>query len=193
MISAGLPRGGVPVAFEVAQALHAPLDVCVVRKLGTPWDKELAMGAIAPNNVQILDLSLAQRLSVSEEEIQKTAATERQELERLERLYRGDRRPLDVSSKTVIVVDDGVATGASILAAIAALRRQKAARIVVAIPVAPVQACHTIRMEADEIVCVAQPEMFFAVSQWYESFTQTTDQEVRSLLEKDTRPAPRAA
>jgi putative phosphoribosyl transferase len=193
VIVLGLPRGGVPVAFEVAQALHVPLDVFVVRKLGTPWNKELAMGAIAPGGVQVLDLSLAQRLSVSEEAIQEVVAVERRELERMERLYRGDRPQLALAGKTVILVDDGVATGSSILAAIAALRRRKAARIVVAIPVAPAAACDAIRMEADDVVCVAEPEMFLAISQWYENFTQTTDEDVCALLEQAVWPRPRAA
>jgi putative phosphoribosyl transferase len=193
VIVLGLPRGGMPVAFEVAQALHVPLDVLVIRKLGTPWNRELAMGAIAPSGVQVLDLSLAQRLSVSEEAIQKVVAIERHELERMERLYRGDRSPLELAGKTVILVDDGIATGSSILAAIAALRRQKAARIVVAIPVAPASACDAIRMEADDVVCVAEPAMFLAVSQWYENFTQTTDEDVCALLEQAAWPMPRAA
>jgi putative phosphoribosyl transferase len=193
VIVLGLPRGGVPVAFEVAQALHAPLDVFVVRKLGTPWNKELAIGAIAPGGVQVIDLSLAQRLSVSEEAIQETVSAALQDLQRMERLYRRERPPLSVTGKTVILVDDGIATGASIRAAIAALRRQKATRIVVAIPVAPASACNAIRMEADEVVCVAEPEMFLAVSQWYENFTQTTDEDVRSLLEEAARPILRAA
>jgi putative phosphoribosyl transferase len=138
-------------------------------------------------------LTLAQRLSVSDEEIEKTVAAERKELKRQERLYRGNRLALDVRGKTVILVDDGIATGASILAAIAALRRQKIGRLVVAIPVAPANACDAIRMEADELVCVAEPRTFFAVSQWYENFTQTTDEDVRALLKQAARPVSRAA
>lgn len=193
VIVLGLPRGGVPVAFEVAHALRVPLDVFVVRKLGIPWHKELAMGAVASKGIKVLDLTLAQRLSVSDEEIEKTVAAERKELKRQERLYRGNRPALDLRGKTVILVDDGIATGASILAAIAALRRQKVGRIVVAIPVAPANACDAIRMEADELVCVAEPRMFFAVSQWYENFTQTTDEDVRALLTQAARPVSRVA
>jgi putative phosphoribosyl transferase len=184
VIVLGLPRAGVPVAFEVAHALRLPLDVFVVRKLGTPWHKELAMGAIAPEGVQVLDISLAQRLSVSDEEIHKIIAGERKELKRQERLYRGNRPPLELRAKVVILVDDGIATGTSVLAAIAALRRQKVGRIVVAIAVAPANVCDAIRMEADELICAAEARMFFAVSQWYETFTQTTDEDVRALLKQ---------
>ena len=151
------------------------------------------MGAIASGGAQVLDLSLAQRLSVSEEAIQEVVAVERRELERMERLYRGDRPQLAIAGKTVILVDDGVATGSSILAAIAALRRRKVARIVVAIPVAPAAACDAIRMQADDVVCVAEPEMFLAISQWYENFTQTTDEDVRALLQRAAWPIPCAA
>lgn len=189
----GLPRGGVPVAFEVAQSLRVPLDVFVVRKLGTPWNRELGMGAIAPSGVQILDLSMVRELCVTDEAIREVAAEELQELERRERLYRSGRPPLSVAGRTVILVDDGIATGSSILAAIAALRRQQAARIVVAIPVAPAIACSAIRMEADELVSVAEPAMFFAVSQWYADFGQTTDDDVCALLWEANRSLPRAA
>lgn len=189
----GLPRGGVPVAFEVARALKAPLDVLVVRKLGTPWNRELGMGAIAPGGVQILDLSIVKELCVTDEAIGEVAAAELEELERREHLYRSGRPPLSVAGKTVILVDDGIATGSSILAGIAALRRQQAERIVVAIPVAPATACSAIRMEADEVVSVAEPEMFFAVSQWYSDFSQTSDDDVRRLLEQAALSMPRAA
>jgi predicted phosphoribosyltransferase len=189
----GLPRGGVPVAYEVAQALRAPLDVFVVRKLGTPWNRELAMGAIAPGGVQILDLSMVRALCVPEEAIREVADAELQELERRELLYRNGRPPLSVAGQTVILVDDGIATGSSVLAAIAALRRQQAVRIVVAIPVAPANACSAIRMEADEVVSVAEPAMFFAVSQWYADFNQTTDDDVCELLREANRSLPRAA
>lgn len=187
----GLPRGGVPVAFQVAEVLNAPLDVLVVRKLGTPWERELAMGAIASGNVQVVDLSLVKQLCVPNEAIQDVAAVERNELARQERLYRGNRPPLAVAGKTVILVDDGIATGSCILAAIASVRRQEAARIVVAIPVAPATACNAIRMEADEVISVTEPETFLAVSQWYEDFSQTSDDEVCALLERSS--IPRAA
>jgi predicted phosphoribosyltransferase len=191
----GLPRGGVPVAFEVARVLNLPLDILVVRKLSTPWERELAMGAIAPGDVQVLDLSMVKQLCVPSEAIEELAAVERKELERQERLYRGDRPPLAVAGKAVVLVDDGIATGSCILAAIAAVRRQGAAQVVVAVPVAPANACSAIRMEADEVISVAQPEMFFAVSQWYEDFSQTSDDEVRLLLERSRifSSNPRAA
>jgi putative phosphoribosyl transferase len=193
VIVLGLPRGGVPVAFEVAGVLHVPLDVLVVRKLGTPWQRELAMGAIAPGDVQVLDLSLVKQLCVPSEAIQEVAALERKELERQERLYRGNRPSLSVAGKTVILVDDGIATGSCILAAIAAVRKQGAARVVVAVPVAPATACSAIRMEADEVISVAEPEMFLAVSQWYEDFSQISDGQVRALLERSISSLPHAA
>ena len=189
----GLPRGGVPVAFQVAQVLNAPLDVLVVRKLGIPWERELAMGAIASGEVQVLDLSSVKQLCVPNEDIQDVVAVERNELARQERLYRGNRPPLAVAGKTVILVDDGIATGSCILAAITAVRRQGAALIVVAVPVGPATACNAIRMEADEVISVAEPETFLAISQWYEDFSQTSDDEVCALLEKQSSSAPRAA
>ncbi|HYL12013.1 MAG TPA: phosphoribosyltransferase [Terriglobales bacterium] len=193
VIVLGLPRGGVPVAFQVAQALHAPLDVLVVRKLGTPWNSELAMGAIASGGVQVLDLSIVKELCVTEEAIQEVVDSEHRELERRERLYRGNRPPLELAHKTVILVDDGIATGSSILAAVSAIRRRQAARVVVAIPVAPASGCSAIRMEADEVINVAEPEMFLAVSQWYENFSEISDEDVRMLLEKAAGGMPRAA
>jgi len=189
----GLSRGGVPVAFEVARVLNVPLDVLVVRKLGTPWERELAMGAIAAGEVQVLDLSMVKQLGVPSQAIQEVAAAERKELERQERLYRGNRSPLSVAGKTVILVDDGIATGSCLLAAIAAVRRQGAARVVVAVPVAPATACSAIRMEADEVISVAEPEMFLAVSRWYVDFGQMSDDEVRALLERSRGSMPRAA
>ena len=184
VIVLGLPRGGVPVAYEVARVLNLPLDVVVVRKLGTPWQRELAMGAIAPGDVQVLDLSRVKQLCVPAEAIEQVAAAQRKELERQNRLYRGNHPPLSVAGKAVILVDDGIATGSCILAAIAAVRKQGAARIVVAVPVAPAAVCRAIRLEADEVISVAEPEAFFAVSQWYKDFSQTSDDEVRTLLER---------
>jgi putative phosphoribosyl transferase len=189
----GLPRGGVPVAFQVAQALKAPLDVFVVRKLGTPWNPELAMGAVASGGVQVLDLSIVKELCVSEVDIQEVAASELRELERREKLYRSNRPAPELSGKTVILVDDGIATGCSLLAAIAAIRRRKAARIVVAIPVAPAYGCSAIRAEADEVVSVAEPEQFLAVSQWYEDFSQISDDDICSLLNQAAGSLPHAA
>lgn len=193
VIVLALPRGGVPVAWEVASTLHLPLDVFVVSKLGTPWNRELAMGAIAERGVQVLDLSIVKALCLSDEDIQEVAAAARKELEYREELYRSGRPPLDLAGETVILVDDGIATGCSILAAIAAIRRRNAARVVVAVPVAPAFGCAAIRMEADELISVAEPETFLAVSQWYEDFTQISDEDVRRLVESATGSLPRAA
>jgi putative phosphoribosyl transferase len=193
VIVLALPRGGLPVAFQVAQALGVPLDVFVVRKLGTPWNRELAMGAVASGGVQVLDLSVVKELCVSEADVQEITASELSELTRRERLYRGNRPAPELTGKTVILVDDGIATGCSLLAAIAAIRRQEAARIVVAIPVAPAFGCSAIRAEADEVVSVAEPEHFLAVSQWYENFSQISDDDVRAWLEQSAGSLPRAA
>jgi putative phosphoribosyl transferase len=193
VVVVGLIRGGVAVASEVARSLRAPLDVLVVRKLGVPWNEELAMGAIAASGVRVLDLSLVRELSLSDSFIQELADAELLELQRREQLYRGDRPPLSVAGKTVVLVDDGIATGCSILAGIGALRRQQAARVVVAIPVAPMSACNVLRMEADEVVCLAEPASFLAISQWYEDFGQISDGEVRTLLEQANKPMPSAA
>jgi predicted phosphoribosyltransferase len=167
----------------VAGALHLPLDVFVVSKLGSPWNSELAMGAVAEGGVQVLDLSIVTAMGVSEENIQEATAAARAELETRARLYRSGRPPLELEAKTVVVVDDGIATGCSILAAIAAIRRKKATRVVVAVPVAPALGCSATRMEADEVISVEEPETFLAVSQWYQDFSQVSDEEVRHLLE----------
>lgn len=182
VIVLGLPRGGVPVASEVANALHVPLDVFVVSKLGTPWEQELAMGAVAEGGVQVLDLSLTKVLGISKQEIQQVAATAQKELECRKSSYRGGRPPFELNGKTVILVDDGIATGCSILAAIAAIRRENATRVVVAVPVAPASGCSAIRMEADDVISVEEPEMFLAVSQWYRDFKQVSDDDVQRLL-----------
>jgi putative phosphoribosyl transferase len=193
VIVLGLPRGGVPVASAVAGALHVPLDVFAVSKLGTPWNRELAMGAVAEGGVQVLDLSIVKELCVSEKDIQEVAAAARKELEYRQESYRGGRRPLELAEKTIILVDDGIATGCSILAAVAAIRRRKAARVVVAVPVAPASGCRAIRMEADEVISGAEPELFLAVSQWYQDFSQISDEDVRSLLDRSAASIPRAA
>jgi putative phosphoribosyl transferase len=193
VIVLGLPRGGVPVAFAVAGALHVPIDVFVVSKVGTPWNRELAMGAVAEGGIQVLDLSMVKELCVSEKDIQEVAAAARKELEYREELYCGGRPPLELVGKTVILVDDGIATGCSILAAVAAIRQRKAARVVVAVPVAPAAGCSAIRMEADEVISVAEPELFLAVSQWYQDFSQISDEDVRSLLDRSAASIPRAA
>ncbi len=177
-----LPRGGVPVAFEVARELKAPLDVFVVRKLGLPAQPELAMGAIASGGIQVLNDEVVHALGVPHETIEKVAAREREELARREQLYRGDRPPQSVEGKTVILVDDGVATGSTMRAAIKALREQKPADLVVAIPVAPPETCEALRREADTVVCTRTPEPFLALGAWYASFPQTPDAEIQDLL-----------
>lgn len=179
-----LPRGGVPVAFEVAQALHAPLDVFLVRKLGVPGHEELAMGAIASGGVLVLNEDVVQALDISEDVIAAVAAKEQQELERRERRYRGDRPAPDVHGQVVILVDDGLATGSTMRAALAALRQQQPARLVVAVPVGAPATCAEFQAETDETVCARTPEPFYAVGLWYEDFTQTTDEEVHDLLER---------
>lgn len=179
-----LPRGGVPVGYEIAQALRLPLDVFVVRKLGTPGQPELAMGAIASGGVTVINRDVVDALGIADYMVRQVAETEQQELERRERHYRGDRPPLEAGGKTVILVDDGLATGSSMRAAAAALRRMQAARIVVAVPVAAPATCNQLRAEIDELVCASTPEPFLAVGQWYRDFSQTTDEEVRELLER---------
>lgn len=179
-----LPRGGVPVAFEVAKALRAPLDIFLVRKLGVPGHEELAMGAIATGGVRVLNDDVVEYLRIPSSVIDSVAANELRELERRERIYRGNRPEPDVRGKTVILVDDGLATGSTMRAAVAALRQQSPARIVVAVPVSAPQTCDEYRMGVDEIVCAITPEPFYGVGQWYEDFSQTTDEEVSDLLEK---------
>ncbi len=177
-----LPRGGVPVAYEVAKALHAPLDVFVVRKLGVPGHEELAMGAIATGGIRVINEEVVRMLRIPDRIIDAVAAQEQQELERRERLYRDDRPPPDVSGRTVILIDDGLATGSTMRAAVEALRRQHPARIVVAVPVAAPSICDEFRAEVDDIICAKTPEPFYGVGYWYEDFSQTTDEEVHDLL-----------
>jgi len=179
-----LPRGGVPVAFEVAQALNAPLDIFVVRKLGLPGDEELAMGAVASGNVRVLNDEVVRSFGVSDGVIDAVAEKEEIELKRRERLYRGDAPVPDAAGKTILLVDDGIATGSTMRAAVAALRRQHPARIVVAVPVAPPSTCEDLQTEADEVISVMTPEPFYAVGQWYKIFDQTTDKQVRELYER---------
>lgn len=179
-----LPRGGVPVAYEVARALHAPLDIYLVRKLGVPGQEELAMGAIATGGVRVLNEDVVNYLGIPKSVIDSVAEIELQELERRERAYRGDRPEPDVRGKTVILVDDGLATGSTMRAAAEALRQQQPGRIVVAVPVSAPQTCDEYRMGVDEIVCAVTPEPFYGVGQWYTDFSQTTDEEVRELLAK---------
>jgi putative phosphoribosyl transferase len=179
----GLPRGGVPVAGEVARILAAPLDVFVVRKLGVPGHEELAMGAIASGGGRVLNEAVIDRLGVTEDEVEAVARSEASVLDRRERAYRDNRPPAPVAGATVIVVDDGLATGASMRAAVHALRPQEPAAVVVAVPVASPETCRDIRAEAEEVVCVRTPENFLAVGQAYDDFSPTTDDEVRAVLE----------
>ena len=180
----GLPRGGVPVAAQVARSLRAVLDVFVVRKLGLPGRRELAMGAIATGGVRVLNSELVEAFHIPGDVIDAVAADEQRELERRERAYRDDLPAPDVEGKTVIVVDDGIATGSTMLAAVAALRQLKAGRIVVAAPTIARSTYHQIRGAADDVVAVIAPEEFYGVGQWYEDFSQTTDEEVRDLLKQ---------
>ena len=181
-----LPRGGVPVAAEVARALGAPLDVFVVRKLGVPGHEEFAFGAIATGGVRVLNEDVVRALQIPDRVIDAVAAREQEELARRERVYRGDRPPLDVRGRTVILVDDGLATGATMQAAIRALRQQQPARIVVAVPTASLETCDELKREVDEVICATTPDPFYAVGLWYEDFSQTTDEEVRELLARST-------
>jgi putative phosphoribosyl transferase len=190
-----IPRGGVPVAYEVARALRARLDVILVRKLGLPAQPELAMGAIASGGVRVLNQEVVGSLQIPDSVIESVAARERAELERREHAYRAGRAALDLAGQTVILVDDGLATGSSMRAAITAARERKAASVVVAVPVAPPSTCRALAHLADELVCPKQPQIFAALSEWYDDFTQTSDDEVRQLLEDAlgfTNPGPDA-
>ena len=183
-----LPRGGVPVAFEVAQTLHAPLDVFLVRKLGVPGHEELAMGAIASGGLCVLNMDVVDGLRIPDAVIDEVAADELRELERREQAYRDDRPLPDVREHIVILVDDGLATGSTMRAAARALRQQQPRRLVVAVPVAAPETCAELRVEVDEIVCAMTPQPFRAVGYWYEDFSQTTDAEVRELLARSSAP-----
>jgi predicted phosphoribosyltransferase len=190
VIVLALPRGGLPVAYEVASALGAPLDVFLVRKLGVPGYEELAMGAVASGGVRVINDDIVLGLRIPDYVIDAVAAWEQQELARRERVYRGDRPQPDVRNRTVILVDDGLATGATMLAAVKALRQQQPARIVVAVPTAAPGTCEEMRREADDVVCAITPEPFYSVGLWYEDFSQTTDEEVRDLLARSASEAP---
>jgi predicted phosphoribosyltransferase len=179
-----LPRGGVPVAYAVAKALNAPLDVFIVRKLGVPGQEELAMGALASGGILALNHSLIRQLQIPQSAIDAAATREAEELRRRELLYRGDKTPLDVSGRTVILVDDGLATGSTMKAAVAAVRRQEPAKIIVAVPTAPAETCEELQCDADEVICAVTPEPFYAVGQWYVNFEQTTDAEVTELIRR---------
>lgn len=177
-----LPRGGVPVAYEVARALTAPMDIFLVRKLGVPGHEELAMGAIASGGVRVLNERVLALAGVDERTVATVAANEQRELDRREAAYRGGRPAPDVRGRTVILIDDGLATGSTMRAAAQALRAQEPGRLVVAVPVAAAETCEEFRAEVDAIVCAATPEPFYGVGMWYEDFSQTTDDEVQVLL-----------
>jgi putative phosphoribosyl transferase len=180
----GLPRGGVPVAVEVARELGLPLDVIVVRKLGVPWQPELAMGAIASGGVRVLDQQLIRMEGISQEDVEAIAAREEQEAERREQLYRAGRPPLALRKHTVILVDDGLATGSTMLAAVKCVKSLQPSAVIAAVPVASRQACAYLRHVADECVCLAVPEQFGSVGEWYQDFRQTSDADVRNLLRR---------
>jgi putative phosphoribosyl transferase len=182
VIVLGLPRGGVPVASEVARELGAPLDVLLVRKLGVPGHAELAMGAIATGGVRVLNPSVIEPLHIPPEDLERVTAREAVELARREQAYRPGRPPLDLAGRVVVVVDDGLATGSTMRAAVAALRALGPARIVVAVPVGSRDTCDDLAAEADQVVCVRAPAGFRAVGEWYEDFSETTDEHIRALL-----------
>ncbi len=183
-----LPRGGLPVAFEVADALKAPMDVVVVRKLGVPWQPELAMGALA-GQTRVLDHEIIRDLRISDEEVEAIVARETAELDRRERLFRRGRPALNLKGRTVILVDDGVATGSTMLAAARHVRSLHPEKLILAVPVCSSQASSTLKREADELICLAMPEPFFAVGEWYTEFQQVTDAEVQEMLAHSHAPA----
>lgn len=186
VIVLGLPRGGVPVAAQVAHALGAPLDVLVVRKLGVPGQEELAMGAIASGGVRVLNRDVVRHLGVTAETMEAAAERELREVQRRERAYRGERPRPDLQGRCVVLVDDGLATGSTMEAAVQAVRKLNPARVVIAVPVSPPDAVERLRREADEVICLATPEPFFSIGQWYADFHQVSDDEVRALLADGT-------
>lgn len=188
----GLPRGGVPVAYEVAKRLHAPLDVFIVRKLGVPGFEELAAGAIASGGVRVLNEAVVRAIPFAGEAIEAVTARETAELQRREQIYREGRPPPELRNRTVILVDDGLATGATMRAAVKALRQQDAATIIVAVPVGPADTCGELGQEADEAICLSTPPFFQAVGQYYEDFSQTSDDDVRDLLTRAAQEMPQA-
>ena len=188
----GIPRGGVPVASEIAETLEVRLDVFVARKLGVPGQEELAFGAIASGGVRVLDTEIIEAIGISKTTIEEVSARERRELDRREHLYRGARAPLDVAGRAAILVDDGIATSSSLRAAISALRHLQPARLVVAAPVAPLATYQRLRQEVDDLVCVDTPKSFRAIGEFYEDFSQITDQEVADLLRRSWQePIPK--
>ncbi|MCU0567538.1 MAG: phosphoribosyltransferase [Oculatellaceae cyanobacterium Prado106] len=183
----GLPRGGVPIAYEIAQALNLPMDICLVRKLGVPGQPELAMGAIAPGGVMVLNHEIIRALNISRGAVMRVAAAEKRELERRDRAYRGDRNLLNVEGKTIILVDDGIATSSTLRAAIVTLRRQNPKAILVAVPVAAESACLSLRKMVNQIICLMMPEPLQSIGMWYVDFSQTSDREVQRLLRQTTQ------
>src|SRR5688572_16659497 len=200
VIVLALPRGGVPVGYEVARALGAPLDIFLVRKLGVPGQEEFAMGAIASGGVRVMSQDIVRRLGLTQADVERVAAREQRELMRREEAYRGTRAAPDLTGRTVILIDDGLATGSTMRAAVTAVRASQPARIVVAAPVAAADTCRDLHGEADAVVCSQTPEPFYGVGYWYTDFSQTTDEEVQTLLARarqpdgaspDAPPAPR--
>jgi putative phosphoribosyl transferase len=191
VIILALPRGGVPVAFEVAKELNVKMDVFIVRKLGVPGNEELAMGAIASDNIRVLNEDVIRSFQIPQSVIDEVAVNEFRELERRERLYRGNRPKPDISGSTVILIDDGLATGATMSAAAAAVKTKNPAKIVIAVPTAASDTCSAFENEVDKTICVATPEPFYGVGAWYEDFSQTTDKEVCELLNKAAKIKPK--
>ncbi|OEU44026.1 phosphoribosyl transferase [Methanosarcina sp. Ant1] len=191
VIILALPRGGVPVAFEVAKELNVKMDVFIVRKLGVPGNEELAMGAIASDNTRVLNEDVIRSFQIPQSVIDEVAVNELRELERRERLYRGNRPKPDISGSTVILIDDGLATGATMRAAAAAVKTKNPAKIVIAVPTAASDTCSAFENEVDKTICVATPEPFYGVGAWYEDFSQTTDKEVCELLNKAAKIKPK--
>jgi putative phosphoribosyl transferase len=187
LVILALPRGGVPVGFEVAKALNAPLEIFVVRKLGVPGDEELAMGAIAAGGIRLLDEEVIRLMRISDQEIEAVSAREQEELRRRELAYRGQALPLRVTGMTSILVDDGIATGSTMKAAVTALRQQCPSKLIVAVPTAPPSTCDELRRVADEVVALITPKFFFSVARWYTFFGQTSDEEVRQLYQRSRR------
>lgn len=187
VIVLGIPRGGVPIAYEVAKALKVPLDILLLRKLGVPGHEELGFGAIASGGIRALNLEIVEALRISPLDIELVTNRERKELKRREHAYRGHRPPLSVKGLTVILVDDGIATGSGIRAAVGALRQMQPAHIVIAVPVAPGSTCDRLRPEVDDLVCLAMPEPFYGVGQFYLDFSQVSDREVNELLDRATQ------
>lgn len=182
VIVLGLPRGGIPVAYEIAKVLNAPLDICLVRKLGVPGHQELAMGAISTGTVVIINEDIVTSLGISKQEIEQVATQEWQELKRRDLVYRGDRPVANLNHRIVILVDDGIATGSTLKAALTTIRQQQPKRIVVAVPVASPDICQELKDEVDEVVCLLTPEWLYSISLWYDDFSPTTDEDVCRLL-----------